>query len=117
MIFEGHSASAGPAGNKTFAGTLFTVLLNNIMSLIGMLAAAFEILGSINGNISVIIALAPLHLAFCLIVCTLQVIMILVWVIAKTFGRRTYGFAIDFLSIVPISIEAILGKLSIILFI
>jgi hypothetical protein len=57
-----------------------------------MLASALKILRSINRNIRKIQTFATRIFAFDFIVCTFEIIVVLIGVVAKTFGGRTNRF-------------------------
>lgn len=89
MFSKLESASARPRRSKRFAGTSLAVFFGNVMLLVGMLAAALEVLRAVNGNIVKVSALAAWVLAFDLASSCFQEIVVFVCVVAEAFGTWT----------------------------
>ena len=117
MLSELEAAGAAPARGKIFAWAGRAGLFIGLVKLVGMLAAALEVLGAVDGNIKVVGALASCELALDLILAALEVVVGFVRVVAEALGRGADGLAAHLLGIIPGVVEPMLCLLRISLFV
>lgn len=117
MFVEFKSTRAFPCWIELFTNTALTVSFIDLMNLVRMFTITFEILRTINWNISIISTCTSSLFTFNLIIFCLQKIVILEIMITKAFSGWSYNFAFQAIRVDPTWIDSIGCKFAIILFV
>jgi len=117
MLIKLEAATASPTRSECFTLAAGTRLFVSVMVLIGVFAAAFEVLRPVDRNVVKIQALATGKFAFDLLFAALKEVMVFVRMVTKAFGRRPHVFAGNSIRVVPSVVKPVFCFLGVVFFI